>query len=79
MPYLSVQAQYMFIHDALDEVIRFGSTTIAFSQLASVVTGFERDKLELVRQFQVYRASTVLPLIYAHSTSTCCSLHMHRC
>ena len=50
---LYVQDQYIFIHDALDKVIKFGDTSIEASQLQTLVLEFAKDKSDLIKQFQV--------------------------
>ena len=46
--------QYIFIHDALDELIKFGETSIESSQLPSLVVSFGKNKTKLNKQFQVH-------------------------
>ena len=50
---LGFQAQYIFIHDALDELIKFGETFIELPRLPSMVMSFEEDKTVLNKQFMV--------------------------
>ena len=47
------QSQYIFIHDALNELIKFGNTSVQAAQLPSLVLGFDQDKTLLNDQFKV--------------------------
>ena len=50
------QGQYIFIHDALDDFMKFGDTTIESSKIPSFVLKAVDDKRQLVKQFQVQYA-----------------------
>ena len=43
----------MLIHDALDELIKFGETFIEMPRLPFMVMSFEEDKTVLNKQFMV--------------------------
>ena len=55
------QGQYIFIHDALDDFMKFGDTTIESSKIPSFVLKAADDKSQLVKQFQVRFANTHFP------------------